>query len=149
MSVSPPPTYPAAIEQAIAEISRHLRGDYPLSHRTLALLLLQDDPEIWEEVAAQESHATLNTIRAVKEQLERVGETPLSMANRTSPPTVEPATRGAGDAGNHPAAPQHPRRVGRLAVHEPVDGLPHPRCWCFTSGCTSSWACLARARSSG
>jgi ferrous iron transport protein B len=78
MSVSPPPTYPAAIEQAIAEISRHLRGDYPLSHRTLALLLLQDDPEIWEEVAAQESHATLNTIRAVKEQLERVGETPLA-----------------------------------------------------------------------
>ena len=77
MSVSPPPTYPAAIEQALEAIGEHLRGDYPLSHRTLALLLLQDDPEIWEEVAAQETHATLESIRAIKEQLERSGETPL------------------------------------------------------------------------
>lgn len=78
MSVSPPPTYPAAIEQAIAAIGEQLRGDYALSHRTLALLLLQDDPEIWDEVEAQETPAALNAIRAVKEQLEHAGETPLA-----------------------------------------------------------------------
>ena len=69
MSVSPPPTYPAAIEQAIAAISEHLRGDYPLSQRTLALLLLQDDPEIWDEVQAQETPAALDAIRTINQPL--------------------------------------------------------------------------------
>ncbi|MDW8106251.1 MAG: ferrous iron transporter B [Armatimonadota bacterium] len=78
MNDSPPTlTYPPAIEHAIAQISQLLRGDYPLSYRTLALLLLQDDAEIWEEVQAQESPTTLAQIRALKEQLEREGGVPL------------------------------------------------------------------------
>ncbi len=80
MSVSPPPapTYPPAIEHAIAQISDLLRGDYALSSRTMALLLLQDDPEIWEEVEAQESCGTVERLRKLKEELETAGETPLA-----------------------------------------------------------------------
>ena len=37
--------YPAVIESAIQGISNLLEGSYPLSRRTLALLLLQDDRE--------------------------------------------------------------------------------------------------------
>ncbi|MCS6918654.1 MAG: ferrous iron transporter B [Fimbriimonadales bacterium] len=72
------PTYPPAIEQAIAHIGELLRGDYALSHRTIALLLLQDDAEIWDEVQAQESAHTLEQIRRIKEQLAHTGETPLA-----------------------------------------------------------------------
>lgn len=71
-------TYPPAIEQAVEHIQTLLRGDYPLSYRTLALLLLQDDPEIWDEISAQESPHTIAQIRQLKEQLERAGETPLA-----------------------------------------------------------------------
>jgi ferrous iron transport protein B len=80
MSVSPPPasTYPPAIEHAIAQICDLLRGDYALSPRTMALLLLQDDPEIWDEVKAQESSGTVERIRTLKEELEKAGETPLA-----------------------------------------------------------------------
>ncbi len=78
MTASPTPTYPIAIEQALEQIGERLRGDYALSPRTIALLLLQDDAEIWDEVQAQESAYTLEQIRHIKEQLERAGETPLA-----------------------------------------------------------------------
>lgn len=78
MNALPTLTYPAAIEQAIEQISERLRGDYALSHRTIALLLLQDDAEIWDEAQAQENAHTLEHIRHIKEQLEHAGETPLA-----------------------------------------------------------------------
>ncbi|MFN7018079.1 MAG: nucleoside recognition domain-containing protein [Fimbriimonadales bacterium] len=80
MSVSPPstPTYPPAIEDAVAQICDLLRGDYALSPRTIALLLLQDDPEIWDEVATQENASTLERIRALKTALEKADQTPLA-----------------------------------------------------------------------
>lgn len=80
MSVSPPPapTYPPAIEHTIAQICELLRGDYALSHRTMALLLLQDDPEIWDEVEAQEGRATVARLRSLKKALDQASETPLA-----------------------------------------------------------------------
>ncbi|MFN3690482.1 MAG: nucleoside recognition domain-containing protein, partial [Fimbriimonadales bacterium] len=78
--VSPPPTptNPPAIEHAIADICDLLRGDYALSPRTIALLLLQGDPEIWDEVATQETADTLARLRALKTELETAGEAPLA-----------------------------------------------------------------------
>jgi ferrous iron transport protein B len=78
MTASLTPTYPAAIEQAVVRIGAMLSGDYALSRRTIALLLLQEDAEIWDEVQAQESAHTLEQIRQIIEQLERAGETPLA-----------------------------------------------------------------------
>ncbi|GBC93817.1 Fe(2+) transporter FeoB [bacterium HR15] len=82
MSSSPAETvrwrYPPAIEQAIVEIASLLRGSYALSERTLALLLLEGDPEIWEEVRLQEFTVTLDRIRALCEQLQATSETPIA-----------------------------------------------------------------------
>lgn len=71
MSVSPPAlTYAPEIEEAIEHIVALLQGDYPLQKRTLAVLLLHEDPEIWEMVQQQESPAYLNQIRILLNELQ-------------------------------------------------------------------------------
>jgi ferrous iron transport protein B len=77
LTESVPLRYAPAIEQAITEIASLLRGSYTLSERTLALLLLQRDAEIWEEVRLQENPATLERIQAICEQLHQQSEQPL------------------------------------------------------------------------
>ncbi len=79
-STPAPLRYAPAIEQAISEIESHLRGNYALSPRTVALLLLQGDEELWEEVRLQESPATFATLQAIKSRLEDASETPLAWA---------------------------------------------------------------------
>jgi len=78
LTESVPLRYSPAIEQAIAEIASLLRGSYTLSERTLALLLLQNDAEIWEEVRLQETPTTLERIHAVCERLHQRSEPPLA-----------------------------------------------------------------------
>jgi len=78
LTESVPLRYSPAIEQAIVEIASLLRGSYTLSERTLALLLLQHDPEIWEEVRLQETPSTLEHIHAVCERLHQQSELPLA-----------------------------------------------------------------------
>ncbi|MCS7065578.1 MAG: ferrous iron transporter B, partial [Fimbriimonadales bacterium] len=73
-----PLSYPPAIERAIGEIASLLRGSYALSARTLALLLIQDDREIWEAVRQQEALATLERIRALCQQLQMESESPIA-----------------------------------------------------------------------
>lgn len=81
MSVSPPPlTYPPAIEDAIGQIASQLRGDYALGRRTLALLLLQEDAEIWELVQQQEPPSVLQNIRAIVQSAQSQLEQPLDWA---------------------------------------------------------------------
>ena len=48
--------YPAVIESAIQGISNLLEGSYPLSRRTLALLLLQDDRETLKYIQDRQAH---------------------------------------------------------------------------------------------
>ncbi len=48
--------YPAVIESAIQGISNLLEGSYPLSRRTLALLLLQDDRETLKYIQERQAH---------------------------------------------------------------------------------------------
>lgn len=78
MSVSPPAlTYAPEIEEAIERIVALLQGDYPLQKRTLAVLLLQEDPEIWEMVQQQESPAHLDQVRTLLKELQTRLDQPL------------------------------------------------------------------------
>ncbi|MGI6037974.1 MAG: nucleoside recognition domain-containing protein [Limnochordia bacterium] len=47
-------TYEPSIERLIGSIVNHLKGDYPFHKRSVAILLLQEDPEIWRTVAQRE-----------------------------------------------------------------------------------------------
>ena len=73
-------TYPAEIEEAIRQISEFLRGDYPLGKHTLALLLLQEDDEIWQMVRQQETSATLEQIRSVLNTVKTQMDSPIGWA---------------------------------------------------------------------
>lgn len=42
--------YPPRIENGLRRVERHVKGDYSISQRSLALFLLQGDQEIWEWV---------------------------------------------------------------------------------------------------
>lgn len=46
--------YDEPLESALLQIENHLTRDYPVSRRLIALLLLQGDPEIEQQVQAQE-----------------------------------------------------------------------------------------------
>lgn len=58
--------YEPPIEEAVNIISRLLQHDYPMSKRAVALLLLQEDPEIQPEVAAREA-AYSEVVRVIEE----------------------------------------------------------------------------------
>ncbi|NOZ03149.1 MAG: ferrous iron transport protein B [FCB group bacterium] len=54
--------YDATIEPAITKITRLIRGNYRISNRALALLLLQDDPEINDLLEKEENKAAIDKI---------------------------------------------------------------------------------------
>jgi ferrous iron transport protein B len=80
--------YPEPVERAIAQIEARLFGDggsgvilqqhYPLSSRSLALLILQRDPSVWEEL--QKNAASGQEIEAIVEQLQQQLAEPISAA---------------------------------------------------------------------
>lgn len=49
--------YPEHIEQKITQIQQTLKSAYPVARRSIALFLLQGDPEIWEWVLEEEKVA--------------------------------------------------------------------------------------------
>lgn len=69
--------YPKAIESAIGRISPQLEHNYPLSRRTMALLLLQGDPEAIRQIQAHESQNAA-AILAEIQQVELSAAQPLS-----------------------------------------------------------------------
>ncbi len=66
--------YDAKLEEAIARIVEHLRDDYGLSKRAIALLLLQGDSEIWTMVEEQEGKETAEVIRQILREVQSGGE---------------------------------------------------------------------------
>ena len=68
--------YDDFIEEAIKDIARRLKGTYNASARGLALLLLQEDREMMEKVASQETEA-LEEIMAIVNEAR--GKTPHSI----------------------------------------------------------------------
>lgn len=61
-------TYPPPIEQKISAVETLLKGDYPLSKRAIALLLLQGDEEIEEMVRRREGEQAFTLIANQIEQ---------------------------------------------------------------------------------
>lgn len=64
--------YPESIEVSITKIATLLSQDYPISKRSIALLLLQKDPAFWEQVSQNEPHAPeiAATIADIQNQLQ-------------------------------------------------------------------------------
>jgi len=62
--------YPTAIERAVEEIARKLKGSYLLSRRAVSLLLLETDPEILQMVATQETDCW-KEIQAITQNIQR------------------------------------------------------------------------------
>lgn len=71
--------YPSFVEEAIAKISLNLEGEYNLSKRTISLLLLEEDVDIWEEVKRKEKKDNLEKIYQIKEELKQKLTQPLSI----------------------------------------------------------------------
>jgi len=119
-----PLRYSPAIEQAIAEVASLLRGSYALSERTLALLLLQNDAEIWEEVCRQETPATLERLRAVCERLSAESETPISwQIEQQRQQWSQIAARVFSHVATPPRAHTLAEHIGRLCMN-PWTGFP-------------------------
>ena len=80
--------YPEPVERAIAQIERLLSGretngarwqqDYPISPRSLALLILQRDPSIWQKL--RDDTAVSGKIEAIVEQAQQQLGEPVSAA---------------------------------------------------------------------
>lgn len=69
--------YDGDLEVALAELEPLLKGDYLVSRRSVALLLLQEDPDIIDEVA-QKDGESLPAIRSVIERTKNTFNQPLS-----------------------------------------------------------------------
>lgn len=65
---TPPFSYSRLLEGDIAEISAHLNGDYILSKKSLALLLLQGDGEVADLVRSTEGTGAAGVDAAVKDK---------------------------------------------------------------------------------
>jgi ferrous iron transport protein B len=69
--------YPVLIEEALAEIEPRLTADYQMHRRSIALLLMQDDPDIAESVQRQDPEAAAAILARVAQVQEAVAQ-PLS-----------------------------------------------------------------------
>lgn len=120
-----PLRYAPAIEEAIAEVASLLRGSYALSERTVALLLLQNDAEIWDEVRLQETPATVERIRTLFEQLQASSETPLAwqIEQQRQQMSQQIAERVLSQAATPPRPHTLAERIGWLCMN-PWTGFP-------------------------
>lgn len=126
---TPPPRpafsvdYPPPVEEAIGRITGSLRGDYSISRRALALLLLQRDRGAMEQVRRAEPEAMGEIEEAVGEAESRYPQPlafPIAVARREAADRV---TRAALQASARPLRAPAAEVLGRLAMH-PIAGLP-------------------------
>ncbi|MCS7224342.1 MAG: ferrous iron transporter B [Armatimonadetes bacterium] len=66
--------YDPSLENLIAQVESLLTADYGLSKRSLALLIIQEDPEIWQLVFQKEPETTQGKIRRLLQSAGRGGE---------------------------------------------------------------------------
>ncbi|MFZ8827935.1 MAG: nucleoside recognition domain-containing protein [Armatimonadota bacterium] len=71
---APPIRYDPPLEDAISKIAQWLRADYGLSNRAVALLLLQEDPEMTALVAEREEPKVMSAIQQLVRELRVGGE---------------------------------------------------------------------------
>lgn len=119
---TPPPSNGATLtlDHAVEQIGGLLKGDYGLSRRAVALLLLQDDQQVWRMVEAREGQACEQVVEIVA----------ATRSSYTEPLDYVIALRRQGEVNEllqgviEPAGAAH-RRIGevlsRLTMH-PVAG---------------------------
>jgi ferrous iron transport protein B len=115
--------YPEPIEAAVSRISELLDGDYGLSPRAIALLLLQQDTDIWARVRSQDpgSAAAIGRMAAeAQEQYRQPLALPIATARQRAARALARRAMRAEAAAVRPGLGE---LVGRLAVH-PIAGIP-------------------------
>ncbi|MFN4180727.1 MAG: nucleoside recognition domain-containing protein [Armatimonadota bacterium] len=73
-SIPPLVKYDPKLEEAITQIEEHLNGDYGLSKRAIALLLLQGDEEILDLVKEREGQEKSELIKQIMREVKSGGE---------------------------------------------------------------------------
>lgn len=68
------PQYNKQIESALEKISKLLKADHKLSKRSIGLLLLQDDHEIWEHIKTKEKETFKKIEKIVEETRNAFGQ---------------------------------------------------------------------------
>ncbi|MHC4787841.1 MAG: FeoB small GTPase domain-containing protein, partial [Planctomycetota bacterium] len=111
-----------AIEEVVGRIERLLGGDYGVSRRCLALLLLQDDREVHALVSAREPD-TYEQVRAEVEAAREGAGRPIDylLALERRRWAVEAASAAVSQ--DREAGPAFRERLSRLLVH-PLSGVP-------------------------
>jgi ferrous iron transport protein B len=126
MATTLPPTLPCRyspdVEGAIADISSALKGSYRLSGRAMALLVLQDDPEIAGLVRREEGTRADGILNAARDAGHRLAANPdmaITLRRR------DVATGIAEQALQRPLTARVPfnERLSRLCT-SPVTGVP-------------------------
>jgi ferrous iron transport protein B len=115
--------YPEPIEGAVAQIVRLLRGEYGVSHRAVALLLLQEDAGVRARLGRLDPQAAEEVEAIVAEAERRCPQPlgfPIAVARQEAADAIEARVvrRVA-----RPLRPSFTETLGRLAMH-PLAGLP-------------------------
>ncbi len=130
-SAGPPVRYDSSVEAAVSDIQSQLAGDYPLSTRAVALLLLQGDEEMLSLVRQRDPGAPERIGVAVRTAAAasarplsfRIAASRLAQARRLAREVLRPAEAGKRGRRGRGA----PRRLGealsRLMVR-PLTGVP-------------------------
>jgi ferrous iron transport protein B len=114
--------YNAPIESALEEIYKFLKEDYRLSKRTIGLLLLQDDHEIWELVKKREGKNFVRLEKVVEETRQKYSQPINYLVNRKR---AWEAKQIAAEAVTNPPKFKitNKERLSRLMMN-PITGIP-------------------------
>lgn len=115
-------TYPEPIEKALAQITTLLKGSYGLSPRTVALLLLQDDPEMHDLVREREG-STYQTIAAIIDRTREALREPVDEAVPVARQQKIAAIAAAAVTETAPAGAALADRISRVMMN-PWTGIP-------------------------
>ncbi|MFP4124732.1 MAG: nucleoside recognition domain-containing protein [Coleofasciculus sp.] len=117
--------YPEPIEVAIAKLESllsrlSLSQDYPLSRRSIALLLLQKDPALWQQLQIQETEAEIKAaIADAESQLDEPLISAIAKARQQRAWAIEQTVLSESNQGKTPLA----ERLHQLTVN-PWTGFP-------------------------
>ncbi len=118
----PPLRYPETIENAIADIAKNLDSSYGISKRAVALLLLQDDHEIWQMVRDREPERYALVDAIVKHARERFADPLNYIITIERQRFINTLIEDAMDNDQVKGIPFR-ERLSRLSMH-PVAGVP-------------------------
>jgi len=113
--------YNPEIEAAIAELASLLKGEYGLSSRTVALMLLQEDAEIEAAVRAKENDAGRPVLATLAKWREALGQIAVQVQSQRAAETRRLAALTLHQTSIR-AAPWR-ERLDRLTIH-PLWGVP-------------------------